>query len=262
MNFQRLYKFPLRRAGAAVAGVLLTIALANAGQGDQGKNDRTNLVLTSTNSTTSNMVELFNLDTSETPSLSLADTLSTGGKGGAGTNAGILQFKVDFGAVANYGSNSVRQLARYADFIRIGGNINLATGCMNPDSVALTDEQLFVVGAKCAESHAWPRENVDGTVVKLTDPSAAQIAAGKTWAAVTLTSGSVLQLPLTQQGGPLSGTSATVTLPSNADSVPLGEAFWENILGFTPAHSFDSFAVVNENPRRFPDRRTDAIVSN
>jgi Tol biopolymer transport system component len=29
--------------------------------------------------------------------------------------------------------------------------------------------------------------------------------------------------------------------------VPLGEAFWGNVLGFTPAHSPDSFAIVDED---------------
>jgi len=54
-----------------------------------------------------------------------------------------------------------------------------------------------VVGANCAESHTWPSGNVDGSVVAITDPSAAQIAVGQSWAAITLTSGSVLQLLLT-----------------------------------------------------------------
>jgi len=252
MNFKRLHKFDLRRASAVLAGALLATALANAGQDERGRDARKILVLTSTNGATSNAVEVFQLDTSGTPSLSLADTLPTGGKGGASTNAGILQFKGDFGAVANYGSNSVSQLARYEDFIRIGRTIDLASGCVKPDSVALTEGQLFVVGANCAESHVWPWGSVDGTVVKLRDTSAAQIAAGKSWAAVTMTSGSVLQLPLTSDGGSLSGASATVTLPSNANNTPLGEAFWGNILGFTPAHSPDSFAVVNEARNVFP----------
>ena len=108
-----------------------------------------------------------------------------------------------------------------------------------------------MVGANCAESHAWPSGSVDGAVVSLTDPSAAQIAVGKNWAAVTLTSGSVLQLPLTYEGA-LSGTSAAITLPSNANNTPLGEAFWGNILGFTPAHSPDSFAIVDEESELFP----------
>jgi hypothetical protein len=51
-------------------------------------------------------------------------------------------------------------------------------------------------------------------------------------------------LPLTRQGA-LSGTYTPVTLQSDADSVPLGEAFWGDILGFTPAHSERNFAIVN-----------------
>jgi hypothetical protein len=252
MNLKRLHKFDPRRAGALLAGVLLATALANAGQGEHGQKERKILVLTSTNSTSGNAVEVFQLETSGTPSLSLEDTLPTGGTGGASTNGGILQFKDDLGAVANYGSNSVSQLTRYDDFIRIGRTIGLAAGCTKPDSVALTEEQLFVVGTNCAESHAWPWGYVDGAVVKLADPSAAQIAVGKSWAAVTLASGSVLQLPLTGDGGTLNGTSATVTLPAAANNTPLGEAFWGDILGFTPAHSPDSFAVVNEERNVFP----------
>jgi hypothetical protein len=54
------------------------------------------------------------------------------------------------------------------------------------------------------------------------------------------------------RNGALSGVSSTVTLPSNADTVPLGEAFWGDILGFTPAHSVDSFALVDESRTVFP----------
>lgn len=73
---------------------------------------------------------------------------------------------------------------------------------------------------------------------------------GKSWAAVTLKSGSVLQLPLTE-GGTLNGTDATVILPSVANNTPLGAAFWGDILGFNPAHSPDSFALVNKNQSVF-----------
>jgi hypothetical protein len=208
-------------------------------------------VLTSTNNPSGNAVVVFKLDTSGTPALSTPDMLPTGGDGGASTNAGILQFRDDLGAVANYGSNSVTQLVRDGDFISIGRTIKLAPGCLKPDSVALTDSQLFVVGTTCAESLVWPAGYPDGAVVSLSDPSAAQIAVGKTWGAVTLSSGSVLQLPLTFQGA-LSGASIPVTLPSNANSVPLGAAFWQDILGFTPAHSPDSFAILNKNRMLFP----------
>jgi hypothetical protein len=130
--------------------------------------------------------------------------------------------------------------------------ISLANGCTKSDSVALTADQLFVVGANCAESHAWPSGYPDGVVVKLSDPSSAQIAAGKTWAAVTMTSGSFLQLPLIPNGNALSGTSTAIALPADANNAPLGEAFWGNVLGFTPAHSPYSFAVVNKEREVFP----------
>jgi hypothetical protein len=122
---------------------------------------------------------------------------------------------------------------------------------MMPDSVALTEEHLFVVGTNCAESHRWPWGTVDGGVVGLSDTSAAQIVVGKSWAAVTLKSGSVLELPLVLSGA-LSGASTTITLPSDANNTPLGAGFWGDILGFTPAHSPDSFAIVNKSGTVFP----------
>jgi hypothetical protein len=240
MNVRR---FGYLRLGRAVAVLLATLfAAAFALAAPQG---RSVFVLTSTNNPSGNAVEVFKLDTAGTPSLTLANTLNTGGKGGAGTEAGIVQFQDDFGAVANFGSNTVSQLVRYDNFIGLGRTINLADDCVKPDSVAISGNHLFVVGSNCAESHDWPNGYLDGTVVKLSDPSAAQIAVGKTWAAVTLTSGSVLQLPLTHEDGVLAGTSTTITLPKDANNTPLGEAFWGNLLGFTPAHSPDSFALVD-----------------
>jgi len=239
MNTQNLPKSGLWRSGLMLAAIGFTSALAAAGQQDRGI-----LVLTSTNNTSGNAVVVFELNTEGTPSLSLQDTLPTGGKGGASTNAGILQFQNELGVVANYGSNTVTQLVRSHNFIAIGGTIGLASDCMKPDSVALTEERLFVVGANCAESHLWPWGYLDGPVVGLSDPSAAQIAVGKSWAAVTMSSGSLLQLSLTQRGT-LSGTITSIPLYSYADSVPLGEAFWGDVLGFTPAHSEENFAIVN-----------------
>ncbi len=242
MNKLCLMKLRLWRAGFLPAALILTSAIAV-----QGQYSRSPLVITSTNNASGNAIVVFRLNTEGTASLELAQMLATGGNGGASTNAGIVQFEGELGAVANYGSNTVSQLVREGDAIAVAATIPLATGCTKPDSVALTRDHLFVAGANCAESHAWPWGFVDGPVVSLSDPSAAQIAAGQSWAAVTFSSGSLLQLPLTQQGGVLKGTSTPIPLPSDADMVPLGEAFWGNVLGFTPAHSPDSFAIVEEN---------------
>ena len=234
------------RAGAAAAAALLLAGVAAAGEPDHGV-----LVLTSTNDSNTNQVLVYQLDTYGAAALTLTQTLPTGGRGGASGNAGILQMKDDFGAVANYGSNSVSELLREGDFIQVRGQIRLASGCSKPDSVALTRAQLFVAGANCVESHAWPSGAIDGAVVHLTDPSAAQVAVGRTWGAVTFTSGAVAQVGLTGWGS-LSGSFTPVPLPSNANNTPLGAAFWGDILGFNPAHSPDSFALVDAQRDVFP----------
>jgi hypothetical protein len=66
-----------------------------------------------------------------------------------------------------------------------------------------------------------------------------------------MTSGSLQQL-LLNEDGVLSGSSAAVPLPSTADNTPLGAAFWDDVLGFTPAHSPDSFAIVKKSREVFP----------
>jgi hypothetical protein len=142
----------------------------------------------------------------------------------------------------------VTQIVRDDDFIRVAGTIKLAPGCANPVSVALTAKDLFVAGANCAESHKWPSGKLADSVVALPDNSAAQIAVGHSWAAVTLKSGngSVVQLPLTNAGD-LSGKSSAVALTLGAGATPLGAAFWGDTLGFNPAHVPDSFALLNKS---------------
>lgn len=243
MNVSNLARFRLRAAGALLLVPLLAAAVAGAGE-----QERSTLVLTSTNDAGANAVVVFKL---EPGALSYVAMLPTGGQGGAAGNAGLLQFRDDLGAVANFGSNTVTRLVRDGDDISAGGAITLAPQCVKPDSVALSAAHLFVVGANCAESHAWPQGYLDGAVVGLSDPSSAQIAVGTSWAAVTQTSGSVLQLPLAPRGG-LAGTATPVTLPATADNTPLGAAFWGNLLGFTPAHSPDSFALVDQTGEVFP----------
>lgn len=239
---QNIRKFKPRPVVGTLAIVLFTATLSPAVEPS-----RQIFVLTSTNSATNEVVE-FKLNTAATPSLSLAGMLPTGGAGGASGNAGAVKFQDGFGAVVNYGSNTVTQLERVGDYIQVARTIKLAQGCTNPVSVALAGNDLFVAGANCAENHAWPSGNPDGRVVALPDNSAAQIAVGQTWAAVTLKSGngSVLQMPLTGSGD-LSGASSLIPLSLGAGATPLGEAFWGDILGFNPAHAADSFALLNKS---------------
>lgn len=229
----------------ARAASLLAIASIASASALAHEHDHSVLVLTSTNGSSANSVVVFKLDSDGRPSLPLSAIVPTGGAGGAGGNAGILQFKDDVGVVANYGSNTLTRLARHDDFITLAGTLKLASGCQGPDSVALANDHVFAVGTNCAESHRWPSGALD-RAIKLTDASAAQIVVGRTWSAVTLKSGSVLQLPLTRDGG-LNGAMTPVALPESANNTPLGAGFWGDVLGFTPAHSPDSFALVNRD---------------
>ena len=231
----------------AFAGALLAGSLAASGQ--PGRNT---YILTSSNNTSGNAVLVFKVNGGQTPSIPFAYSVPTGGKGGASGNAGILQFNGTLGAVANYGSNTVTQLLRAGNFITAVRSIRLAPDCVGPDSLDLSNGQLYIVGANCAESHAWPAGYLDGPVVPLSDNSAGQIAAGKTWAAVTLKSGSVLRLPLARFTGALDGSSTTITLPADTNDTPLGAAFWGDTLGFNPAHSPNSFAIVDTSQTVHP----------
>jgi hypothetical protein len=211
----------------------------------QPRQARDVLIVTSTNATANNLV-VFRLDTTPKASLTMVSLTPTGGVGGASGNGGAIQFVRNSGAVVNYGSNTVTELVRTGDVIRVGRTANLATNCIKPVSVALSKNHAFVVGANCVESHWWPSGELDGPALPTGDASAGQIAVGDTWAAVTLKSGSVLQLPISRAGS-LTGTTATVTLPAGANDTPLGAAFWKNVLAFNPAHSPNSFAVVQSN---------------
>lgn len=235
-----------------ISGLLIMLFLASmcATASDRHHHGNT-LVLTTTNDPNANQLVVFKLNSDETPSLTLVNTLPTGGKGGAGGNAGAVQFRDENGAVVNFGSNTLSRLVRDEGSVHIAGTIPLAANCVQPLSVALKQRHAFVVGTNCAESHSWPSGYLDGHTVSLPDNSAAQIVTGESWSAVTLKSGSVLALGLTA-GGALNGSSSTVTLPANANDTPLGAAFWGDLLGFNPAHSPDSFALVNKDAEVFP----------
>lgn len=241
-----------RAIGALLTlGLATQLAFADEDTDRDHDHDRATLLITSTNNATANNIVVFRLNGGAAPSVSYVTSLPTGGAGGAGGNAGSVQFDREFGAVANYGSNSVTQLVRDGDFISVGKSIPLSAHCTQPVSVAIKHDHLFAVGANCIESHAWPSGKPDGATIPITDSSAAQIVAGKTWAAVTLKSGAVLNLPLTGSGA-LSGAGSSVALPAVSNNTPLGAAFWGDLLGFDPAHSPDSLALVDKNSNVYP----------
>ncbi len=230
-------------------GLMALALVSSAAKGAEGNRDT--FILTSTNQASGNSVAVFKLETAGTPSLSLVSLLPTGGEGGAAGNSGGLQFRDDGGAVVNYGSNTVSKIARHGNSISLDGAISLSKGCVNPLSLALTEDELLIVGTNCAEGHFLTSGALAGKVVALPDNTAGQIAVGRSWSAVTLKSGSVLNLPLTAEHS-LAGTSSVMTLPENANNTPFGAAFWGDTLGVVAAHSPDSFVVLDSTGGVFP----------
>jgi hypothetical protein len=177
----KLHKTIISTFVGALFATGLVAGPAFADDHDHG-HDRTTLLVTSTNNATATNIVVFRLDTTGATSPSYVTSLPTGGIGGAGGNAGIVQFHGDLGAVANYGSNSVTQLVRDGDVVKVGRTIGLAPGCTWAVSVAIKQDHLFADAANCIESHAWPSGKVAGSTVFLADSSAAQVVTGGTWA--------------------------------------------------------------------------------
>ncbi len=184
-------------------------------------------------------------------SLPIVQVLPTGGSGGAGGNAGILQSEGNLYATVDNTTNSLRFFERFADFLIPIRKIDLPQDCPNPDSVALVRGSVYIVGASCALSYNIFTGAPTGYRVAMPDNSAAQIVVGKSWAAVTLKSGAVLKLPLLENGG-LAGTAISVALPPGTTKVPFGADFDGDLLGFTPAHDVDQLALVSAAGDVFP----------
>ena len=113
-------KINLSRACGLLA--ILFLAVISATAADQ----KEIFVMTSTNNPAGNQVAVFKLNAAGTPSLTFVNALPTGGNGGAGGNAGSVQFRGSFGAVVNYGSNNLSRLERDDHSIRVAGRLRKA----------------------------------------------------------------------------------------------------------------------------------------
>ena len=87
MVFETPSKFPFPRVSIVAAVLAFAGIAAASGQ------DRSTLILTSTNDPANNAVVAFKLNTHGSPSLAATQSVPTGAKGGASGNAGILQFR-------------------------------------------------------------------------------------------------------------------------------------------------------------------------
>ena len=117
------------------------------------------LAVTMTNDPVTNQIKVY-----DAGSRALLQTLTTGGKGGAGGNArGVKQYRGEIVAVVNNGSNSVALYRREGNGLRFD---KLVTTTSAPVSVDFANDHMYVAGATTVDSFVIRKNDVewlDGT---------------------------------------------------------------------------------------------------
>jgi hypothetical protein len=123
------------------------------------KDGHPTLVVTMTNDPAGNAINVY-----DASSLTLLQTLSTNGGGGASGNArGIRQYKGALLAVVNYGSNSVAIFKRDGDTLKLD---KVVTTTSAPASIDFGSGHMYVAGATTVDSFVVHGNSVgarDGT---------------------------------------------------------------------------------------------------
>jgi len=199
--------------------------------------DRT-LVVTSSNAA-SNALLVY--DTSG----ALVETVSTGGQGGVGGNAGGIATQQGTVAVVNFGSQSVSIFDRHGDGF---GLTETVTTVSSPVSVAFGKDHLYILGTTTVESHrlygSAVDESVDGvaTLVR-SDGSAAQVGVIGDQLVISEKSGVIEVIGL--RAGAVAGTSEAVRIPAGSDT-PFGLVTRGDNAYVTIAHSDEISLIKND----------------
>lgn len=103
------------------------------------------LAITMTNDSVSNALQVYNASTH-----ALLQTLSTQGQGGVGGNArGIRQYRGEFVAAVNNGSNTVAVYRRQGDGLKFETLVSTTSA---PVSIDFGNDHMYVVGATTVDS--------------------------------------------------------------------------------------------------------------
>jgi len=208
------------------------------------KDTRPTLTVTMTNDPAGNRINVY-----DASSLTLLQTLATGGAGGASGNAkGVRQYGGELVAVVNYGSGSVSIFGRDGDRLKLKQVVSTTSA---PVSVDFGSSHMYVAGARTVDSFVLHGNSVgtrDGTanlrIVEGGAPptgSTAQVGAvDDTTLLVTLktdpTPGTVDVVSL--RNGAITGATPTA-VPAPANTLtPFGFAVYpDGTAAITLAHS-------------------------
>ena len=199
--------------------------------------DSAALVVTSSNAPVN---QLLVYDTTGT----LVQTVSTGGEGGVGGNAGGIATRQSTVAVVNFGSRTVSVLEREGNSFGLTQTIASDSA---PVSVAFGKDHLYILGTTTVESHrstgSTVEDNPDGAVSLVrADASAAQVGVAGNQLVITEKSGVIEVVGL--RGGAVTGSSEPVQIPAGSDT-PLGLVTRGENAYVTIAHSDEISLVKN-----------------
>jgi hypothetical protein len=228
---------------AALLALYMPVGFAAPVEGANAKPEAPTLVVTMTNDASANQIKVYDAST-----LSLLQTLSTNGAGGASGNArGVRQFNGEIVAAVNFGSNTVATYRRSGNRLRLDRVVATTSA---PLSVDFGNGHMYVAGTTTVDSFVVHGNSVgerDGTAtLRLADGNAP--AAGSTAQVgvldeqrllVTLktdpTPGTVDSVLL--RDGAVTGTVAAVSAPAGS-LTPFGFAVYpDGTAVITLAHS-------------------------
>ena len=221
-----------------VFGVSLPALLIAAASVQAGTNQDT-VVVTASNASNN---QLLVYDTTA----ALVQTVSTGGQGGVGGNAGGIAAKDGQVAVVNFGSQNVSIFKQVGHGFQM---MQLVPAASKPVSVAFGNGHLYVLGTMKVESHqmfgSHVNSNPDGVVpLYLSDGSAAQVGVVPGQLVISEKT-SVIETVDLRDDGAVTGTAKVVNnLPSNP-LAPFGLVTRGNNAYVTIAHSNEISLVRN-----------------
>jgi hypothetical protein len=150
----------LLASGAALLALSAATGSAAPPPGVETKNESLTLAVTMTNDPAANQIKVY-----DASSLSLLQTLSTGGAGGVSGNArGVRQLGGELFAAVNHGSNTVAIYRRIGDGLKLD---RLVATTSAPVSVDFGNGHMYVAGATTVDSFVLRGNSVgprDGTV--------------------------------------------------------------------------------------------------
>jgi hypothetical protein len=194
--------------------------------------DRPTLVVTASNSATSNQLLVYSA------SNHLVQALATGGKGGVSGNSGGIAASRDHLAVVNFASQNVSIFEQGRSGFRLQ---KLVPSVSRPQSVAFGHHHLYILGATEVESHPIDEHGIasspDGVAgLYEADGSAAQVGVVQNQLIVSEKNNAIETFNLNADGAVTGSVTLVQNIPANVNA-PFGLVTRDDDAYVTIAHA-------------------------